>query len=304
MDGWDWRRRTKTPIASPDVSVFGGAAPSGRPTRSRRRRCRLRWRRGSMADASGARVERGLAFPRKRSGDRSALSTEADAESVEKGLMAMSLASAEGHDSVVTNLIAANDAEGTEQGDDRSESSEALSSDTPRRSSSAIERARSANQGSPLKQALRNSAKAILEGGAREGDGPVILQCDLYVKKTGLTNTRYVKHFCTLSYTEGADGRTGCRLSYQESQCIVREITIVGVDDEVAARLEFTIVSDGDQAYSVRAFYRAEFEQWTEAIKKIVAPPLSRQNSEGAAPTRTSSVPSRKSSTAVSSSDC
>ena len=133
-----------------------------------------------------------------------------------------------------------------------------------------------------------NSAKAILEGGAREGDGPVILQCDLYVKKTGLTNTRYVKHFCTLSYTEGADGRTGCRLSYQESQCIVREITIVGVDDEVAARLEFTIVSDGDQAYSVRAFYRAEFEQWTEAIKKIVAPPLSRQNSEGAAPTRTS----------------
>ena len=259
-----------------------------------------------MADASGARVERGLAFPRKRSGDRSALSTEADAESVEKGLRAMSLASAEGHDSVVTNLIAANDAEGTEQGDDRSESSEALSSDTPRRSSSAIERARSANQGSPLKQALRNSAKAILEGGAREGDGPVILQCDLYVKKTGLTNTRYVKHFCTLSYTEGVDGRTGCRLSYQESQCIVREITIVGVDDEVAARLEFTIISDGDQAYSVRAFYRAEFEQWTEAIKKIVAPPLSRQNSEGAAPTRTStgSVPSRKSSSAVSSSDC
>ena len=151
---------------------------------------------------------------------------------------------------------------------------------------------------------MRNSAKAILEGGAREGDGPVILQCDLYVKKTGLANTRYVKHFCSLSYTEGADGRTGCRLSYQESQCIVREITIVGVDDEVASRLEFTIISDGDQAYSVRAFYRAEFEQWTEAIKKIVAPPLSRQPSEGAAPTRTSSVPSRKSSSAVSSSDC
>ena len=257
-----------------------------------------------MADASGPRVERGLAFPRKRSGDRSALRTEADDESVEKGLTAMSLASAEGHDSVVTNLVAANDAEGTEEGDDRSESSEALSSDTPRRNSSAIERARSANANhSPFKQALRNSAKAILEGGAREGDGPVILQCDLYVKKTGLTNTRYLKHFCTLSYTEGVDGRTGCRLSYQESQCIVREIPIVGVDDEVAARLEFTIISDGDQAYSVRTFYRAEFEQWTEAIKKIV-PPLSRQPSEGAAPTRTSSVPSRKSSTPASSSDC
>ena len=253
-----------------------------------------------MAEA-GKRAERGLAFPRKRSGDGQALSITADAESItEHGLTALTLASAEGHASVVTNLIEANEAEGTEEGDDRSESSE-TSSDAPRRNSSAIERARSANQ-SPFKSALRSStSKAVLEGRTGEGDTGVILTCNLYVKKTGLTNTRYIKHLCTLSYAEGVDGGTGCRLSYQESQNIVREVTIVGLDDEVSARLEFTIISDEDQRYSVRAFLRAEFEQWADAIKKIVPPPLSPGQSEGAAP---KSSPSRESSTAVSSSDC
>ena len=261
-----------------------------------------------MAEA-GKRAERGLAFPRKRSGDGQALSITADAESItEHGLTALTLASAEGHASVVTNLIGANEAEGTEEGEDRSKSSE-TSSDAPCRNSSAIERARSANQ-SPFKSALRNStSKAVIEGRTGQGDDPVILTCDLYVKKTGLTNTRYAKHFCTLSYAEGVDGGTGCRLSYQESQCIVREIAIVGMDDEVAARLEFTIISDEDQSYSVRAILRAEFEQWTDAIKKIVPPPLSSRESEGSEPKETSSrlsSLSRKSSTArtTSSSDC
>ena len=252
-----------------------------------------------MAEA-GKRAERGLAFPRKRSGDGKALSITADAGGTAHGLTALSLASAEGHASVVTNLIDANEAEGAEEGDDRSESSETLSSDAPRRSSSAIERARSANQ-SALKSALRNwTSKAVLEGRTREGGDPAILTCDLYVKKTGLTNTRYAKHFCTLSYAKGVDGGTGCRLSYQESQCIVREIVIVGMDDEVAARLEFTIISDEDQTYSVRAFLRAEFEQWTDAIKKSVPPPLSSKEAEGSALKRTSSLLSRKSSTATS----
>ena len=78
----------------------------------------------------------------------------------------------------------ANEAEGTEEGDDRSESSETLSSDdAPRRTSSAIERARSANQ-SAFKSALRSSTStAILEGRTGEGDGPVILTCDLYVSQ-------------------------------------------------------------------------------------------------------------------------
>ena len=245
------------------------------------------------------------------SGDGQALSITADAESItEHGLTALTLASAEGHASVVTHLMEANEAEGTEEGDDRSESSETLSSDdAPRRTSSAIERARSANQ-SAFKSALRNStSKAFIEGRTGQGEDPVILTCDLYVKKTGLTNTRYAKHFCTLSYAEGVDGGTGCRLSYQESRCIVREIAIVGMDDEGAARLEFTIISDEDQTYSVRAFLRAEFEQWTDAIKKSVPPPLSSRESKVSAPKRTSSrlsSLSRKSSTArtTSSSDC
>jgi len=256
-----------------------------------------------MAEVGGARIaQRGLAFPRKRnSGDGKDLSIKADAESSEHGLTALSLASAEGHASVVTNLIEANEAEGTEEGDDRSESSESTSDALRRNSGSAIERARSANQ-SPFKSALRSStSKAVLEGRTGEGDTGVILTCNLYVKKTGLTNTRYIKHLCTLSYAEGVDGGTGCRLSYQESQNIVREVTIVGLDDEVSARLEFTIISDEDQRYSVRAFLRAEFEQWADAIKKIVPPPLSPGQSEGAAP---KSSPSRESSTAVSSSDC
>ena len=219
-------------------------------------------------------------------------------KTISSTVLNQTLASAEGHASVVTHLIEANEAEGTEEGDDRSESSE-TSSDAPRRNSSAIERARSANQ-SPFKSALRNStSKAVIEGRTGQGDDSVILTCDLYVKKTGLTNTRYAKHFCTLSYAEGVDG--GCRLSYQESRCIVREIAIVGMDDEVAARLEFTIISDEDQTYSVRAFLRAEFEQWTDAIKKIVPPPLSSRESEGSEPKETSSrlsSLSRKSSTA------
>ena len=221
-------------------------------------------------------------------------------KTISSTVLNLTLASAEGHASAVTNPIEVNEAEGAEEGDDRSESSETLSSDAPRRSSSAIERARSANQ-SAFKSALRNSTSTVvLEGRTGEGDDPVILTCDLYVKKTGLTNTRYAKHFCTLSYAEGVDGGTGCRLSYQESQCIVREIVIVRMDGEVAARLEFTIISDEDQTYTVRAFLRAEFEQWTDAIKKSVPPPLSSKEAEGSALKRTSSLLSRKSSTATS----
>ena len=77
-------------------------------------------------------------------------------------------------------------------------------------------------------------------------------------------------------------------MSYQESQNILHSAIIVGVDDEVPTRLEFTLISqEEEQRYAIRAFYTSEFEQWTYAIKKIVPPPLSGGQSD-VAPKRTS----------------
>tara|TARA_B100000795_G_C22758928_1_gene422728 strand:- start:35 stop:1483 length:1449 start_codon:yes stop_codon:yes gene_type:complete len=109
----------------------------------------------------------------------------------------------------------------------------------------------------------------------------------LYVKKTGLANTRYVKQQCTLSYAEGADGWTSYRLAYYDTDDVEHSATIVGMDNESSKRLEFTIFTAENLGYSIRTERRADFEEWTDTIKKIVPPPLSRGQSE-AAPKRKS----------------
>jgi len=47
-------------------------------------------------------------------------------------------------------------------------------------------------------------------------------------------------------------------------------------------RYEFTIVTHENQGYSIRCGTNAEYTQWTDAIKQIVAPPLSRGHAEEA----------------------
>ena len=65
----------------------------------------------------------------------------------------------------------------------------------------------------------------------------------------------------------------------------------------MSARMEFTIFTAENLGYSVRAERRADFEAWTDTIKKIVPPPLSHGHAEdGLKPKRTSSRFSRKSS--------
>ena len=99
----------------------------------------------------------------------------------------------------------------------------------------------------------------------------------LYIKKTGLTNTRYIKcNKCTLSIAEGTldDGPwASYRLAYYDDDDVEHSATVVRMDNEVSARMEFTIFTAENLGYSVRAERRADFEAWTDTIKKIVPPP-------------------------------
>ena len=99
----------------------------------------------------------------------------------------------------------------------------------------------------------------------------------LYIKKTGLTNTRYIKcNKCTLSIAEGTldDGPwASYRLAYYDDDDVAHSATVVRMDNEVSARMEFTIFTAENLGYSVRAERRADFEAWTDTIKKIVPPP-------------------------------
>lgn len=99
----------------------------------------------------------------------------------------------------------------------------------------------------------------------------------LYIKKTGLTNTRYIKcNKCTLSLAEGTldDGPwASYRLAYYDDDDVAHSATVVRMDNEVSARMEFTIFTAENLGYSVRAERRADFEAWTDTIKKIVPPP-------------------------------
>ena len=99
----------------------------------------------------------------------------------------------------------------------------------------------------------------------------------LYIKKTGVTNTRYIKcNKCTLSLAEGTLDNgpwASYRLAYYDDDDVAHSATVVRMDNEVSARMEFTIFTAENLGYSVRAERRADFEAWTDTIKKIVPPP-------------------------------
>ena len=58
--------------------------------------------------------------------------------------------------------------------------------------------------------------------------------------------------------------------------------TVIGMSDNAPMRYEYTIVTHENQGYSIRNGTSDEYKQWTELIKQIVPPPLSRGHAEEA----------------------
>ena len=110
----------------------------------------------------------------------------------------------------------------------------------------------------------------------------LVLSSNMHVKKRGISGGRYIMHHCTLSYAEGFDGWTSYRLAYRDSHDVEHAATVIGMSDNAPMRYEFTIVTHENQGYSIRCGTNAEYTQWTDAIKQIVAPPLSRGHAEEA----------------------
>jgi len=110
----------------------------------------------------------------------------------------------------------------------------------------------------------------------------LVLSNSMYVKKRGISGGRYTEHDCTLSYAEGFDGWTSYRLAYRDSQAVEHAATVIGMQDNAPMRYEYTIVTHENQGYSIRNGTSDEYKQWTEVIKQIVPPPLSRGHAEEA----------------------
>ena len=125
----------------------------------------------------------------------------------------------------------------------------------------------------------------------------LVLSNTMHVKKRGISGGRYTMHHCTLSYAEGFDGWTSYRLAYRDSHDVEHAATVIGMSDNAPMRYEFTIVTHENQGYSIRCGTNAEYTQWTDAIKQIVAPPLSRGHAEeavdGEVPAKKKSIFSR-----------
>ena len=137
----------------------------------------------------------------------------------------------------------------------------------------------------------------VLEGKAMEGalstQGSVqlfvsfapyklVLKNSMYVKKRGISGGRYTEHECTLSLAQGFDGWTSYRLAYLDAQRVEHAATVIGMSDNAPMRYEYTIVTHENQGYSIRNGTSDEYKQWTELIKTIVPPPLSRGHAEEA----------------------
>jgi len=137
----------------------------------------------------------------------------------------------------------------------------------------------------------------VLEGKAMEGalstQGSVklfvsfapyklVLKNGMYVKKRGISGGRYTEHECTLSLAQGFDGWTSYRLAYRDAQGAEHAATVIGMSDNAPMRYEYTIVTHENQGYSIRNGTSDEYKQWTELIKQIVPPPLSRGHAEEA----------------------
>ena len=110
----------------------------------------------------------------------------------------------------------------------------------------------------------------------------LVLKNSMYVKKRGISGGRYTEHDCTLSYAEGFDGWTSYRLAYRDSQAVEHAATVIGMQDNAPMRYEYTIVTHENQGYSIRNGTSDEYKQWTEVLKQIVPPPLSRGHAEEA----------------------
>ena len=137
----------------------------------------------------------------------------------------------------------------------------------------------------------------VLEGKAMEGalstQGSVklfvsfapyklVLKNSMYVKKRGISGGRYTEHECTLSLAQGFDGWTSYRLAYLDAQRVEHAATVIGMSDNAPMRYEYTIVTHENQGYSIRNGTSDEYKQWTEVLKQIVPPPLSRGHAEEA----------------------
>ena len=152
----------------------------------------------------------------------------------------------------------------------------------------------------------------VLEGKAMEGalstQGSVqlfvsfapyklVLKNSMYVKKRGISGGRYTEHECTLSLAQGFDGWTSYRLAYRDAQGAEHAATVIGMSDNAPMRYEYTIVTHENQGYSIRNGTSDEYKQWTELIKQIVPPPLSRGHAEeaveGEVPAKKKSIFSR-----------
>ena len=110
----------------------------------------------------------------------------------------------------------------------------------------------------------------------------LVLKNSMYVKKRGISGGRYTEHECTLSLAQGFDGWTSYRLAYRDAQGAEHAATVIGMSDNAPMRYEYTIVTHENQGYSIRNGTSDEYKQWTEVLKQIVPPPLSRGHAEEA----------------------
>ena len=110
----------------------------------------------------------------------------------------------------------------------------------------------------------------------------LVLSSNVHIKKKGISGGRYTMHTVTLSHAEGFDGWSSYRLAYRDTHDVEHAATVIGMSDVAPMRYELTILTHENQGYSIRCGTNAEYTQWTDAIKQIVAPPLSRGHAEEA----------------------
>ena len=124
-----------------------------------------------------------------------------------------------------------------------------------------------------------------------------LLSSSVHIKKRGISGGRYTMHTVTLSRAEGFAGWSSHRLAYRDSQAVEHAATVIGMQDNAPMRYEYTIVTHENQGYSIRNGTSDEYKQWTEVIKQIVPPPLSRGHAEeavdGEVPAKKKSIFSR-----------
>ena len=85
-------------------------------------------------------------------------------------------------------------------------------------------------------------------------------------------------------------------MAYLDNDNVEHSATVVRMDNEVSARMEFTVFTAENLGYSVRTERRADFEEWTDTIKKIAPPPTVDAATRKRKSVRKSVFPHRRSS--------